>query len=220
MVSIVRTLTEEGVPDVILEVYKEIRVSVEVLCMSLGINMTKMLIQMLVQDIYEVYKHDSIEDVQQCLRKARLGTYTFAKKNKDGMFEYFKKDVLTFPLVKHWMTLHLDEKAEIRERENIEFRKTNDPANSSLMGEDVTYEQALEYIARMKKMLIDSKIEKVKEENVQVSSADKLNGILKIINSNDDTREVHNRIVVKMNAGKAITDQEKDWLIQWKLYQE
>jgi hypothetical protein len=91
-----------------VNVLTNIRVSVEKCAMGLGISMSTTQVETLCLDILEVYKWDSVEDVQQCLKKARQGKYGFG---------HHSRSALTMILVGDWMAVHLEEKAMLRENE-------------------------------------------------------------------------------------------------------
>lgn len=127
----------------------EIRISVERCAMGLGINLSQDQIMVICNDIMEVYSYDSIEDIQQCLKKGRQGKYGFG---------HNKRDSLTMHLIREWMQKHLEEKAQIREN-IIEHRKVE--TNSK----PITDEKALEYIARIKEAI--SKGNRPKESDIK-----------------------------------------------------
>ena len=62
----------------------------------------------LAQDLIEVYKYDSLEDIRECLKNGRRGVYGFGH-NKRGF--------ISMMLLREWMEKHLDKKAELREKE-------------------------------------------------------------------------------------------------------
>lgn len=119
-----------------------IRVALEKCAAGLGINLSPHQMSMLCSDLIDVYSYDSIEDIQQCLKKARQGKYGFG---------HHKRDMITMSLIREWMAEHLDEKAIEREK-IIQGRKYKE-------SEPVTDEKALEYLAKIK-LKISESIEK------------------------------------------------------------
>lgn len=89
-------------------VKKEIVFSINKCADSLNIILTNDQIYTLADDIIEVYIHDSIEDVIQCLKKGRQGSYGFGHNNRQ---------TLNMIVIREWMTKHLEEKAIARESE-------------------------------------------------------------------------------------------------------
>ena len=121
-----------------------IRVSVEKCADSLGIKISDSQVVTLCNDLIDVYTHDSVEDIQQCLKKGRQGLYGFG---------HNKRDSLTMPLIREWMAQHLEEKAAERER-IISDRKYNEAM-------PVTDEKAREYLAKIKATIK----QKIKEQS-------------------------------------------------------
>ena len=70
---------------------------------SLGIKKDNHDIQVLIEDIIDVYRWDSIEDIMICLKNGRQGKYgtTYNK--------------LNMPVIREWMSRHLEDKAAARE---------------------------------------------------------------------------------------------------------
>ena len=81
---------------------------------GLGIEMDSHAIQILIEDIVDKYKFDSIEDVQVCLKNGRQGKYgtTYNK--------------LNMVVISDWMFKHLEDKAAAREKPYQEYKKEND----------------------------------------------------------------------------------------------
>lgn len=88
------------------EVYFELAGAVVKCAQGLGIEMSNERTQLLVDDITEVYKFDSIEDIQLCLKNGRQGKYgkTYGK--------------LNMIIIQEWMSIHLEKKAAARESQN------------------------------------------------------------------------------------------------------
>lgn len=85
------------------EVNMEIAKAVNKCIRGLNIEMDNTSIQILIEDIVDVYKWDSIEDIQVCLKNGRQGKYG---KN------YNKLNMIVFS---EWMSKHLEQKAIERE---------------------------------------------------------------------------------------------------------
>lgn len=73
---------------------------------ALDIEIDNIKMQLLVEDLVDKYKFDSIEDIQQCLKKGRRGDYgpTYGK--------------LNMIIISGWMEKHLELKAAARENQN------------------------------------------------------------------------------------------------------
>lgn len=82
--------------------------SIEKLAMALNIKMNEIQLLTLCEDIIECYPYDSIEDVRECLKRARQGQYSFG---------HHQRGVISMPLIREWMAQHLEVKAQIREKE-------------------------------------------------------------------------------------------------------
>jgi len=81
---------------------------------GLGIELSNYESQILIDDIVDKYKFDSIEDVQVCLKNGRQGKYgtTYNK--------------LNMVVISDWMFKHLEDKAAAREKAYQEYKKEND----------------------------------------------------------------------------------------------
>ena len=119
-----------------LTILTEIRISLEKCAMGLGIGLTDFQAETICQDILELYRTDSVEDVQQCLKKGRQGIYGFA---------HYSRSSLSMPLISYWMSLHLEEKAQAREKELAQFKDVPEPI------ENVDYEAYKERTENEKK---------------------------------------------------------------------
>jgi len=84
---------------------------------SIGDNLidNKNRLDTLSEDLIETYYYDSLEDIRECLKKGRRGEYGFG---------HHKRGYVTMLLLREWMGKHLDQKAQIREKE-IEKQKVN-----------------------------------------------------------------------------------------------
>ncbi|TNE74957.1 hypothetical protein EP331_00260 [bacterium] len=65
-------------------------------------------LEMIAEDLIELYHYDSIEDIRECLKKGRRGDYGFG---------HHKRGYVTMLLLREWMEKHLEEKAIIREKD-------------------------------------------------------------------------------------------------------
>lgn len=185
----------------IIEIHDFIKMALLKCTVALGINMSQAQIKMLVDDIYEVYSYESLEDIRECFKNARQGKYGF---------DMFKRDIISMPLVRFWMGLLLEEKAKARERikreEKDQEKKPMEMASS---------ENAQKYIDQMKAIVAKSKREK--EENkksVLPSNPDYWTERLK---KDRGHRLVYRLICKKMNEGKELTKKELDWISSWNL---
>lgn len=90
------------------EVLSTLRISLEKCSISLGMELTDQTCAILCEDIFEKYKYDSVEDIVECLKKARRGYYGFGHNSRKS---------LNMVLISEWMAKHLEEKAIEREKE-------------------------------------------------------------------------------------------------------
>lgn len=88
------------------EVSFQISNSVVKCAIGLNIELSNNQTQILIEDLVDKYKFDSIEDIQQCLKKGRRGDYgpTYGK--------------LNMIIISGWMEKHLELKAAARENQN------------------------------------------------------------------------------------------------------
>lgn len=80
------------------DVNNEIAKSLMKCAISVGIELSNHKSQLLVEDLVDKYKYDSIEDIQQALKKGRRGNYGST---------YGKLNMIVFT---EWMARHLEEK--------------------------------------------------------------------------------------------------------------
>lgn len=92
------------------EVNLVIAVSVNKCLDGLDVDMSNEQIQIFIEDIVDVYKWDSIEDIQICLKNGRQGKYGKT---------YNKLNMIVF---REWMSKHLEQKAIERENQYKENR--------------------------------------------------------------------------------------------------
>lgn len=93
-----------------LNVSNYIKANLLKLSAAIGDNLEndKTRLEMIAEDLIELYYYDSIEDIRECLKKGRQGQYGFG---------HHKRGYITMLLLREWMTNHLEEKAIIREKE-------------------------------------------------------------------------------------------------------
>ena len=118
-----------GRNDVNLEIAKYVNK-----CLTgLDIELPNDKIQILIEDIVEVYKFDSIEDIKICLKNGRQGKYgkTYGK--------------LNMIIIQEWMSIHLDRKAAARESANStakhDFKDREEYENAVKVGSNKNQEK-------------------------------------------------------------------------------
>ncbi len=92
---IINQITKFGRQSVNLEIAKYVNKCVK----GLNIEIDNLSLQILIEDIVDVYKYDSIEDIQVCLKNGRQGKYGKT---------YNKLNMVVFS---EWMSKHLEQKA-------------------------------------------------------------------------------------------------------------
>jgi hypothetical protein len=178
-----------------------IMTSVQKCVLSLGMNMSIAQVKILCQDIYEVYSSDSVEDVQECLRRGRMGEYDFG---------HFKRDILCMPLFRTWMSLHLEKKSKTRE-DIITNRKHVIEKIAP-----VTDEIAKEYLAKIKanlKAVIDG--EKAIKPAFTKENIDSF--WLKELNKVRKRRLLMKLIMKRVERGETLSTREVDFLAVWNI---
>jgi hypothetical protein len=90
------------------DVEVEVSKSVVKCLQGLQIEMDNSTIQLLVEDIVDKYKWDSIEDIRECIKKGRRGYYGKV---------YGKLNMI---IISEWMAKHLEKKAIAREKRHME----------------------------------------------------------------------------------------------------
>ena len=104
----------------------------------------------LAQDLIEVYRYDSLEDIRECLKNGRRGIYGFGH-NKRGF--------ISMILLREWMSKHLDKKAELREKD-IKAKKIEATDIENFDAKSF-YESGLKYqkeVANLEKKRKESKL--------------------------------------------------------------
>lgn len=71
----------------------------------------------LVEDIIEVYKYDSIEDIVECFKKVRQGKYDWGHE---------KRGVINMIVIGRWMAQHLEDKVVELEKSHEAIKKQSD----------------------------------------------------------------------------------------------
>ena len=96
------------------EVNLEVAKYVNKCIVGLGLTMDNYAIQILIEDLVDKYKFDSIEDIQECLKKGRRGEYgtTYNK--------------LNMIVISDWMSKHLEQKAMAREKQHQTRKNESD----------------------------------------------------------------------------------------------
>jgi len=93
--------------------------AVEKCAEQLNISMSQNQASTLSDDLIDVYSHDSVEDITECLKNGRRGEYGFGHNSRNS---------LNMILIREWMSLHLEKKAIEREKENKKNKiENNEP---------------------------------------------------------------------------------------------
>jgi hypothetical protein len=119
------------------EVNIQISNSVFKCAIGLNIELTNFQSQILIEDIVDKYKYDSIEDIQQCLKNGRRGDYgkTYGKFNME--------------VISGWMSKHLEAKGDARDgNENASQHKWKDREE---------YEHSIKVGTKINKEIVQSK---------------------------------------------------------------
>jgi hypothetical protein len=103
-------ILKHGRNEINLEVAKYVNKCIK----GLDIEISNYTLQILIEDIIDKYKFDSIEDIQVCLKNGRQGRYgtTYNK--------------LNMVIISDWMSKHLEEKAIYREKIINDRKKESD----------------------------------------------------------------------------------------------
>jgi hypothetical protein len=91
-----------------------ILMSIKKCAASLQIELTQMQEETLIEDIFEVYKWDALEDIQEAFKRGRRGEFGAT---------YGKLNMIVF---REWMAKVLEEKAALREKAVNNIKKEND----------------------------------------------------------------------------------------------
>lgn len=86
------------------EVNETIKVALSRCAFQIGVDLTPSQVSLIVEDIIEKYKLDSVEDVVEALKKGRRGNYGTTYNS------------LNMIIISKWMGFHLEEKARAREQ--------------------------------------------------------------------------------------------------------
>ncbi len=107
-------------------VLMEIRLYVEKCANALNIKMNDGQVSTLCEDLMETYKHDSLEDLRECLKAGRRGEYGFGHEQRNS---------LNMLIVRQWMGKHLEKKSlareNVQEDKNREYKRQDE---SSMVG--------------------------------------------------------------------------------------
>lgn len=181
----------------------EIRISVEKCATGLNLSVDDEQVAILCEDIMEVYSHDSIEDVQICLKKARQGRYGFG---------FNKRGVITMELVREWMARHLEEKAQERER-IIHNRKQQEEDQT----EYASSEEAQEAINKIKEIIKKSAVPKKDSAHKPAVKFENITALQKLERENQKTIDSFNRCMKKMENGEELSEVEIYFLRAWNV---
>lgn len=102
------------------EVLNVVKKSVLKLLMSVGQSIDPIFIEMTAEDLMDKYRLDSIEDIVECLKKGRQGTYgkVFGKVN--------------MIVISEWMSIHLEDKYRERERHVHNQKEGNEAKHNNI----------------------------------------------------------------------------------------
>lgn len=144
------------------DIKKEIQMSILKCSESLGVAMSPDQVTTLSEDILEVYKYESVEDITLCLKRARQGYYM-------DVNNYGKINMLVF---KQWMAIHLDMKYQAKEKQ-IESQKAVKEADQEFdrerfYSEGMKLQEKLKAIREMKDKS-DDDLRKLKAERYKQS---------------------------------------------------
>lgn len=115
------------------EVNIQISNSVFKCAIGLNIELTNFQSQILIEDIVDKYKYDSIEDIQQCLKNGRRGDYgpTYGKFN--------------MIVISEWMNKHLEKKSIAREsqlkKQKHDFKDREEYESAVKVGSKINAEE-------------------------------------------------------------------------------
>lgn len=124
------------------------------LCNAIGDNIDKNRIETLVTDLLEVYPYDSLEDVRECLKRARNGSYSFGHE---------KRGFVTMILIREWMSQFLEEKAIERERLHENKKKDIKQVEEKEFDPVKFYENGKIYREKIKEMESKRKLKKYRQ---------------------------------------------------------
>lgn len=99
-------------------VLTEISISIRTCALALNITLSEIQLVTLCNDVIDVYHHDSIEDVRECLKMGRRGVYGFGHNSRNS---------LNMILISEWMQKHLEKKAIEREKLHKKNMITKEP---------------------------------------------------------------------------------------------
>ena len=124
---------------------------------GLDIPLDNMKLQMLVEDLTDKYKYDSIEDIQTCLKNGRRGDYgpTYGKFN--------------MIVISEWMAKHLDMKSAARESANTKSKHEFKDREEYESFVNVGIKNQKEDADRIKKDKHDTAIKRAKHEEFRAN---------------------------------------------------
>lgn len=103
-IPIVMQLKNHDRKEIVFKVFEAMRKT----CLALGLNPLDEQLELMANDTIDLYTHDSIEDIIECMKKGRSGVYGYGHNNRNNF---------NMLVVKDWMALHLEKKYEAREKE-------------------------------------------------------------------------------------------------------
>ncbi len=163
MAQLINVAKQDGTVSVLeKKITDEIKLSLTKCMHGLGIDLAPAAVSTLAEDIAEVYKYESVEDICYCLKQGRQGVYS-------DIQMYGKFNMIIF---QQWMARHLDKKYTEKEKQ-IEAAKQVEKEEIS---RDEFYERGMKLREELQK-IADSK--RVSDENYHKERtkyfADKLN---------------------------------------------
>jgi hypothetical protein len=108
MLQLINVAKQDGTMSVLQKkITDEIKLSLTKCMHGLGIDLSPDAVSTLAEDIAEVYKYESVEDICYCLKQGRQGAYS-------DIQLYGKFNMIIF---QQWMARHLDKKYEAKEKQ-------------------------------------------------------------------------------------------------------
>lgn len=95
---------------------------------ALGVEINKNELVVLSNELMDMYPTDSVEDIREALRKGRRGQYGHGMHNRRK---------LSLPLIRDWMSAHLDEKSQAKEKVWLEQKHAKPEAMEKVLSNKV-----------------------------------------------------------------------------------
>jgi hypothetical protein len=153
-----------------LSVLTEVRLFVEKCAIGLNMKIDDQQMQILCDDIIDVYCYDSLEDLRECFKAARQGKYGFG---------FNRRTSITMELVKEWMAQYLSDKSSLREKLIHNRKSTTEDA-------PVISKKAVEYLSKIK----DAITVKIKEQKDHNPVRDQRISIISVQQKLDNNQEL------------------------------